>query len=142
MAINRRLDRVFLDAGFFIARYNRRDELHQRARTFATSLVNASEMWTTDAVLLEVTASMARQTFRVVANGIWNQFHGRDERCISVDASAENLGNAMNLYRARPDKEWSLTDCLSFLVMEQQGLSDALTADQHFEQAGFRALLL
>ena len=45
------------------------------------------------------------------------------------------------LYRARPDKEWSLTDCLSFEVMRELGLQDALTSDQHFVQAGFRALL-
>jgi predicted nucleic acid-binding protein len=141
VAINRRLDRIFLDAGFFIARYNRRDELHQRARSFAAELVNAGATWTTDAVLLEVTASMAHQNFRVVAIGIWNQFHGGDARCISVDASAENLEDAMSLYGARPDKEWSQTDCLSFLVMERLGLTDALTADQHYEQAGFRALL-
>ena len=46
------------------------------------------------------------------------------------------------LYRDRPDKAWSLTDCVSFLVMQERGLADALTADEHFRQAGFRALLL
>ena len=46
------------------------------------------------------------------------------------------------LYRNRPDKAWSLTDCISFLVMQQGGLTDALTADEHFRQAGFRAVLL
>lgn len=142
MAINRPLDRLFLDAGFFIARYNRRDGLHERARGFATLLVNSREMWTTDAVLLEVTASLGRPASRIVAIGIWDQFHSGDERCISVEASAERLAEAMGVYRSRPDKAWSLTDCLSFLVMEREGLSDALTADQHFEQAGFRALLL
>lgn len=47
----------------------------------------------------------------------------------------------MDLYRARPDKEWSLTDCTSFVVMNECGLTDALTGDRHFEQAGFKALL-
>jgi predicted nucleic acid-binding protein len=51
------------------------------------------------------------------------------------------LGRGVALYRARPDKEWSLTDCISFVVMEEQGLTDALTGDRHFEQAGFQALL-
>ncbi len=41
----------------------------------------------------------------------------------------------------RPDKDWSLTDCISFVVMEEHGITDALTGDHHFEQAGFRALL-
>lgn len=45
-----------------------------------------------------------------------------------------------DLFAARPDKAWSLTDCISFGVMRERGLSDALTADHHFEQAGFRAV--
>ena len=49
---------------------------------------------------------------------------------------------AILLYRARPDKEWSLTDCISFALMEQEGFADALTADVHFRQAGFNAMLL
>jgi uncharacterized protein len=42
---------------------------------------------------------------------------------------------------SRRDKEWSLTDCISFVVMKERGLTEALTADHHFEQAGFKALL-
>jgi predicted nucleic acid-binding protein len=45
-----------------------------------------------------------------------------------------------DLFVGRPDKAWSLTDCISFAVMTERGLSDALTADHHFEQAGFRAV--
>ena len=47
----------------------------------------------------------------------------------------------IELYRRRPDKGWSLTDCISFVVMTDEGLSESLTADRHFEQAGFVALL-
>jgi hypothetical protein len=46
-----------------------------------------------------------------------------------------------DLYSRRSDKEWSLTDCISFVVMQEQGIGEALTGDRHFEQAGFRALL-
>jgi predicted nucleic acid-binding protein len=45
------------------------------------------------------------------------------------------------LYVNRPDKQWSLTDCISFVVMEREGIADALTGDKHFEQAGFNVLL-
>jgi predicted nucleic acid-binding protein len=45
------------------------------------------------------------------------------------------------LYRERPDKEWALTDCVSFIVMEDRGISEALTTDEHFHQAGFQALM-
>ena len=47
----------------------------------------------------------------------------------------------VGLYAARPDKDWSLTDCISFVVMQEHGITDALTGDHHFEQAGFKALL-
>jgi predicted nucleic acid-binding protein len=49
---------------------------------------------------------------------------------------------AFTLYGNRPDKSWSLTDCASFVVMRERGLTEALTTDEHFRQAGFRALLL
>jgi predicted nucleic acid-binding protein len=53
----------------------------------------------------------------------------------------ELLDRGVSLLRNRPDKEWPLTDCISFVVMQEQGLSEALTADRHFEQAGFKSLL-
>jgi uncharacterized protein len=47
-----------------------------------------------------------------------------------------------DLYRNRMDKAWSLTDCISFLVMQDAGLVDALPPDEHFRQAGFHAVML
>ena len=52
------------------------------------------------------------------------------------------LQGGMQLYFSRSDKEWGLTDCVSFALMQSEGVTDALTADVHFRQAGFRALLL
>lgn len=66
----------------------------------------------------------------------------RGERTVAiVPASSELFDLGMQLYTQRPDKDWSLTDCISFVVMKQHGLTEALTADRHFEQAGFKALL-
>ncbi len=59
-----------------------------------------------------------------------------------VPSSSDLFWRGIKLFDARPDKEWSLTDCISFEVMAELGLTDALTADHHFEQAGFRALLV
>ena len=58
-----------------------------------------------------------------------------------MDASPELFERGLALYNARPDKEWSLTDCISFVVMADQGLAEGLTGDRHFDQAGFKALL-
>ena len=58
-----------------------------------------------------------------------------------VPATEELLWRGFELYQERPDKAWSLTDCISFVVMRDEGLADALTGDHHFNQAGFKALL-
>ena len=62
-----------------------------------------------------------------------------DENTTLVEPDPALWRRGLALYRARPDKAWSLTDCISFIVMTDRGLTDALTSDHHFEQAGFRA---
>ena len=59
----------------------------------------------------------------------------------TVPMSEELYARAFQLYSARPDKEWGLIDCVSFTLMQDRNISAALTADEHFLQAGFRALL-
>ena len=54
----------------------------------------------------------------------------------------EPIDSAVQLYRARPDKDWSLTDCLSFVITERRPLTEALTTDGHFEQAGLKVVML
>jgi len=58
-----------------------------------------------------------------------------------IPASNDWFFRGLALYRGRPDKEWSLTDCISFVVMSERSLTEALTSDHHFEQAGFTVLL-
>jgi predicted nucleic acid-binding protein len=60
--------------------------------------------------------------------------------CEVVPADRETLDRALVLYHEHADKEWTLTDCVSFVVMRDRELSEALTQDRHFEQAGFVAL--
>ena len=66
----------------------------------------------------------------------------RNSRAVKiVPASSDLFAQGIERYRLRPDKTWSVIDCISFVLMEQMGLTDALTADRHFEQAGFTVLL-
>ena len=64
-----------------------------------------------------------------------------DPNVVIVPASDELYRRALEIYSDRVDKEWGLIDCMSFIVMKDEGLSEALTADNHFRQAGFRVLL-
>jgi predicted nucleic acid-binding protein len=59
-----------------------------------------------------------------------------------VNISSQLFYQGLTLYESRLDKNWGLVDCISFVVMEQQNLTDALTSDRHFIQAGFQALLV
>jgi predicted nucleic acid-binding protein len=61
--------------------------------------------------------------------------------CEVAPASRELFDRSLELYHQHADKEWTLTDCSSVLVMRERGLTDVLTADRHFEQAGFNTLL-
>lgn len=64
-----------------------------------------------------------------------------DDRVQIVAPTQSLFQKGLDLYRSRMDKDWSLTDCTSFVVMQETGLTQALTADRHFEQAGFSVLL-
>jgi uncharacterized protein len=97
-------------------------------------------MITSDWVLMEVADALAESECR----GRIRDFilHLREvSACEIVPASRELLDRALDIYHQHADKEWTLTDCTSFVIMRDRKLTDALTGDKHFEQAGFAALL-
>jgi uncharacterized protein len=96
---------------------------------------------TTEAVLLEWLNAMSDVSSRQIAAEGYLRVRA-DLRIEVVPIRTELLDAALQLYRDRPDKKWSLTDCLSFVVMERRGLTEALTTDHDFEQAGMRAIML
>lgn len=128
----------FVDTGFFIALVSRRDQLHRRAIALSTGL--RGRLLTTEPVLLEVGNSLARASTRRLATLLLQSVRSNPNIEI-VPLSPELFAQAIGLYTSRRDKEWGLTDCVSFVVMQQRGISEALAADQHFVQAGFHALL-
>jgi predicted nucleic acid-binding protein len=132
---------LFLDSGFAIALASDSDQLHERASHLAIEIeANATRMVTTRAVVLEIGNSLAKLRYRSAAISLLDSLVG-DPSVEIVPLSTELFQQAISLFRERPDKEWGLTDCASFVVMATRGLTDALTADGHFEQAGYRALL-
>ena len=130
---------VFADTFYFLALLNVKDTAHEKA--VAISKSQGAPLLTTAWVLTELADGLAdsphRRVFRHVVEDLRD-----DPETVIVPPSRKLFEQGMDLYNARGDKQWSLTDCISFVVMEQHGVQDALTGDRHFEQAGFRALLL
>lgn len=129
---------VFADTSFYIAISNPRDSLHQTA--LDTSRRIRGTVVTTDYVLIEVANWLSRSGDRQVFVELLARLKD-DANTIVVESDHTLFEEGCALYAIRPDKDWSLTDCISFVVMQQQKLVAALTADHHFEQAGFAVLL-
>ena len=129
---------VFADTWFFLAILNPADPNYHRA--VAASRSDRRHRVTTDWVLVEVGDALCQQGNRDVFARFYDWVHQQPTTTV-VPASRPLLTDGMHLYRYRRDKDWPLTDCISFVVMEDEDIRDALTGDHHFEQAGFRALL-
>lgn len=129
---------VFADTFFFFAILNRGDPSHQRATAFSRN--GRRLLITTDWVITELADGLSRIQDRERFMDLYRHVQLSPSIRV-VPASRELLEEGIALYAARPDKEWSLTDCVSFVVMRDEGMTQALTGDQHFEQAGFAALL-
>lgn len=129
---------IFADAFYFIALLNPTDRHH--AAAVAASTILTVPLVTTQWVLVELADAMGtpKRRTRVVAflRGL-----DADPNIEVISPGIDLYNRGLDLYARRPDKSWGLTDCISFVVMTERGLSEALTGDHHFEQAGFRALL-
>ncbi len=129
----------FVDTGYWLAWLNSGDNLHARARAIGAQLGarRGARLVTTEAVLLEVGNATARPPLRALAVAFFRRILGNPNvEIIAIDRPL--LLQALDLFAARPDKAWSVTDCMSFVVMQERGITDALAADYHFVQAGFR----
>ncbi len=129
---------VFADTAFYVALLSNRDALHHRAVQFLAGY--AGRILTTEFVLLETANFNARPADRQRFVDLVAQIRS-DPQSQFIAATSDLFARGVDLFAKRPDKYWSLTDCTSFIVMTDHHLTDALTADEHFEQAGFRILL-
>lgn len=128
---------VFADTFFYLALLRADDPAHAKA---LTSLMLNQSIVTTEFVLLELGNACARaEDHADFLAQVAGMRASPRVRIISLDSKLFNRGLEQMALRA--DKDWSLTDCISFIVMEDEGIREALTADRHFEQAGFTALL-
>jgi uncharacterized protein len=129
---------VFADTVYFLALLNPADQWHSRATELNRSL--SGPLLTTEFVRLAVGDGLSQPENR-----------GRFARLLELlqtqpdveifPASTGLFRQGCELHALRPDKEWSLTDCTSFVVMKERAVEQALTSDQHFTQAGFQELM-
>lgn len=132
---------VFLDTSFAIALSSLTDQNHVRAVELANQIeTNRIRLVTTQAILLEIGNALSKQTYRTAAIQLLESLEA-DSTVEIVLLTKDLYKAAFSLFKQREDKEWGLVDCISFIVMQDRGITDALTADRHFHQAGFRALL-
>ncbi len=129
---------VFADTFFFIALLSEKDAAHHPAQAFSED--NNRPFVTTAWILTEIADGCATSQQRRAFLQLLSLLRESTDTTI-VPFSEQLFEKGIGLFAKRLDKEWSLTDCISFVVMEEMRLTEALTSDHHFEQAGFRALL-
>ena len=133
---------LFADTSFWLAVPSARDQYHDRALRWQRWIDDQPvNVITTEAVLWEWLNGASAPALRGYAARGYRLCH-RERRIEVVPFEGAEMQEAFSLYESHTDKAWSLTDCLSFVVTRKRGLTRALTADRHFQQAGFQALLL
>jgi len=117
------------------------DRYHEKAVRLAEQIEEQNiRLVTTRAILLEIGNALSKERYRPAAVKLIDSLEN-DPTVEIVPLSEKIFSQAFRLYRDRADKEWGLIDCVSFVVMKDREISEALTSDEHYEQSGFRALL-
>lgn len=134
------MSRLFADAFYWIALFSPRDQWHQHVQAFAEALEDF-HLYTTDEVLTEFLAfySAGDPLLRHRAAAFVRAMLD-DEETTVLPQTRTGFLDGLTLYESRPDKAYSLTDCISMQTMRREGLTDVLTNDRHFSQEGFRIL--
>jgi predicted nucleic acid-binding protein len=129
---------VFADTSFYQALLNPRDQWH--ATALHVSKTFRGRVMTSEYVLCELGALMSCGDLRRLYVDLVHTLQAAPH--VEVIAASHELFEAgLDVFSSRPDKEWSLTDCISFTLMRRHGITEAFASDRHFEQAGFRSLL-
>ena len=135
------MTKAFLDTSYIVAIASPKDKHHKQATQLAGWMQQEKvAAFTTRAVLLEVGNALSKYRHRQEAVRLLNLIE--HDSAIEIVPMSNNLYvKAFTLFQSRMDKEWGLVDCVSCIVMQEQGIAQVLTADDHFRQMGFQALL-
>lgn len=132
---------IFADTGYWVALLNPRDNLHSKAKRLAQSL-QPVHIVTSEMVLTEVLNDFSKrgQYLRDAAVEFIEALY-QDPNTTIISQSSHQFRDGLTLYNQRRDKEWSQTDCVSFNIMQEHEIVEALAYDKHFVQAGYMALM-
>jgi uncharacterized protein len=132
------VNKIFLDASYLIALVWRSDQFHEAALELCERVEqNQAELITTIPILFEIGNFFSKVKIRSQGTALIDHLY--NDRAIRVlEFSETSFAAALKMYNTRPDKNWGLVDCYSFSVMSEESINQALTFDDHFEQAGFR----
>lgn len=129
---------VFADTFYFLALLDSREAFHRRASQFSRDA--EVQIVTTEWVLAEFGNAYSDPRDRADFVNLYRILIVHP-RVRIIPAQTSLFQNGIELFAERADKEWSLVDCISFVTMQREGLTEVLTGDHHFEQAGFTVLL-
>lgn len=133
--------KVFVDTSAWLALVNKSDTAHYKARMVRDSLLkDQTQFVVTNYVMLEIANALGRTPHKETAVKLINIIEMSDNIQI-VEINKGIYKVAWQVYSTYLDKDWSLTDCTSFEVMKEKGITQAFTTDKHFEQAGFEILM-
>ncbi len=134
--------RIFIDTSYVYALINLNDQWHSKAVDWHHQATPQKyQLITSEFVLAEIADGLSSIAFRKAAMRSIRLFQS-DPSVEIIPASSSLFEQALELYENRADKSWGLTDCSSFAIMHEYEVIDALTTDEHFQQAGFNPLLI
>lgn len=131
----------FMDTSYVLALYDKKDKYHSKANELKKSFNDSDKFVLSDAVILEIGNGLSEPKFRNDVTSFITEIRSSTNFRI-LHLSKRILQGGLNIFSSYQDKYWGLVDCISFFIMKEQNISNALTADSHFKQAGFIAQLL
>lgn len=123
------MTKSLIDTSYIIALVSERDENHERANELVDEY-DRQQLFVTDAVLLEIGNALARSHKQRAIEIIEEAFESDRIEVVRIDETLFKKG--FELYKSHADKTWGLVDCISFVVMREHKITDALTSDKHF----------
>jgi len=133
---------VFIDTSGFYAQLVLGDDAHVRARDFMKTAAKRRRRFVTTDYVLDETATLLRaRGHGQVCSSFFDAIFA-SQVCRIEWMNAERFAQVVASFLKNQDKGWSFTDCFSFCLMRELGITDALTKDAHFGQAGLVAALV